>query len=67
VLAVLLTVRVRDRQVAGHARPQRRVAPGILVPHRAFGTHAYALSRKGAEKLLRKCNKASNHVDAVNP
>jgi hypothetical protein len=43
------------------------VAPGILVPHRAFGTHAYALSRKGAEKLLRKCNKASNHVDAVNP
>eukprot|EP00977_Amphora_coffeiformis_P007795 scaffold1697_cov180-Amphora_coffeaeformis.AAC.31 len=32
---------------------------------RPFGTHAYVLSKRGAEKLLRRAWKATYHVDCV--
>lgn len=44
---------------------QRRVSANIQVPLRPLGTHAYILSKRGAEKLLRRASKATWHVDCV--
>ena len=51
--------------VAGGGRVTRRVTEHCHVPRRPFGTHAYALSRRGAAKLLGKASLATGHVDAV--
>eukprot|EP00545_Synedropsis_sp_CCMP1620_P009539 CAMPEP_0119013464 /NCGR_PEP_ID=MMETSP1176-20130426/8463_1 /TAXON_ID=265551 /ORGANISM="Synedropsis recta cf, Strain CCMP1620" /LENGTH=384 /DNA_ID=CAMNT_0006966555 /DNA_START=20 /DNA_END=1174 /DNA_ORIENTATION=+ len=49
----------------GDGRRQRRVSSNIQIPHRPLGTHAYILSKRGAEKLLRRASKATWHVDCV--
>lgn len=49
----------------GDGRKQRKVTPHIQVPHRPLGTHAYILSQRGAQKLLRLASKATWHVDCV--
>jgi hypothetical protein len=46
-------------------RRARQVTPSVIVPRRPFGTHAYALSRRGAEKLLKRAAVASYHIDVV--
>lgn len=51
--------------VAGGGRRTRRVTDHCHVPRRPFGTHAYVLSKSGAEKLLRCAGTAAYHVDAV--
>ena len=51
--------------VSGGGRKPRKLSEHIHVPRRPFGTHAYALSKRGAAKLLRRASKASIHVDAV--
>jgi hypothetical protein len=51
--------------VSGGGRKPRRVTEHVYVPHRAFGTHAYALSKRGATKLLALAPVATLHVDAV--
>jgi len=51
--------------VSGGGRKAGFVTEHVHVPRRPFGTHAYALSRRGAAKLLRRCSMASMHVDAV--
>ncbi len=38
---------------------------GIHRPLRPFGTHAYAISERGARKLLTACPKANYHVDVI--
>jgi len=40
---------------------------GFLLhrPRRPMGGHAYALSKRGARKLLENCGKVSGHVDVV--
>lgn len=50
---------------SGGRRTPRTVSDHIHVPMRPFGTHAYALSKQGAEKLLRLARKATYHVDCV--
>lgn len=50
------------------ARKAFRSPPGqvaIHTPLRPFGTHAYALSERGARKLLARAPKANYHVDVV--
>lgn len=64
---------VRDANaiVAGGQRRPRKVVrtpkSGMLIhaPRRPFGTHAYLISKRGADKLLRKARLASGHVDCV--
>ena len=51
--------------VAGGRRKARQVTDHCHIPNRPFGTHAYVLSRRGAQKLLDKAAKAAAHVDAV--
>jgi len=51
--------------VAGGGRAPRKVTEHIHVPRRPFGTHAYALSKRGAAKLLRRAAIANHHIDAV--
>ena len=50
----------RDLQ-GGSSSPNLR----IFSPRRPFGTQAYILSKRGAQKLLEKAWYASNHVDCV--
>jgi len=47
----------------GSSSRQGEVA--IHTPLRPFGTHAYALSERGARKLLRAAPRANYHVDVV--
>jgi len=49
----------------GGGRKQRRVTDHVQIPHRPLGTHAYILSKRGAEKLMRCASKATWHVDCV--
>jgi len=53
--------------ITGGGRPApgttRSVSENIFVPYRPAGTHAYVVSRKGAEKLLKECPQARYHVD----
>lgn len=53
--------------MTGGGRPSpgrtRRVSPGVFVPHRPTGTHAYVVSSRGAKKLLNLLPKARYHVD----
>ena len=51
--------------IAGGGRKPRQVTEHVHVPHRPFGTHAYALSKRGAAKLLQRAPIASSHIDAV--
>lgn len=52
---------------SGGGRPSpgatRTVAPGVFVPHRPAGTHAYMVSKRGAKRLLEELPKACYHVD----
>jgi len=50
---------------AGGGRRPKWVSPHVAVPRRPFGTHAYVVSRRGAEKLHAKLTKASYHIDGV--
>ena len=50
---------------AGGGRRTRWISPHVAVPRRPFGTHAYVVSRRGAEKLLSRLRKASYHIDGV--
>jgi len=51
----------------GGGRPSpgktRKISPGVFVPHRPAGTHAYMVSQKGAQRLLKDLPKACYHVD----
>lgn len=51
----------------GGGRPSpgktRRVSPNVFVPHRPAGTHAYLVSLKGAERLVKELPLACYHVD----
>jgi len=53
--------------ITGGGRPSpgktRMISPNVFVPFRPAGTHAYMVSRKGAEKLSRLCPKPRYHVD----
>jgi len=53
--------------VTGGGRPSpgktRSISELISVPYRPAGTHAYVVSQKGAQTLLRECPKARYHVD----
>ena len=51
--------------MSGGRRKPRRISEHIHIPMRPFGTHAYVLSKRGAEKLLRLAYKATYHVDCV--
>ena len=51
--------------VAGGGRTRQRTSKHSHVPRRPFGTHAYVLSRRGAEKLVRKAGIVNGHVDVV--
>mmetsp|Transcript_88730 Transcript_88730/g.253606 ORF Transcript_88730/g.253606 Transcript_88730/m.253606 type:complete len:285 (-) Transcript_88730:72-926(-) len=44
-------------------RRRREISEGIYVPRRPAGTHAYAVSAKGARALARMCPKAAFHID----
>eukprot|EP00546_Thalassionema_frauenfeldii_P011802 CAMPEP_0178907302 /NCGR_PEP_ID=MMETSP0786-20121207/7294_1 /TAXON_ID=186022 /ORGANISM="Thalassionema frauenfeldii, Strain CCMP 1798" /LENGTH=210 /DNA_ID=CAMNT_0020579083 /DNA_START=271 /DNA_END=900 /DNA_ORIENTATION=+ len=50
---------------AGGCRQQKQIAEHIHIPKRPFGTHAYAISKRGAKKLLDLAWKATYHVDSV--
>eukprot|EP00536_Pseudo-nitzschia_multiseries_P004115 jgi/Psemu1/9282/gm1.9282_g len=53
---------------AGGGRQPRRTlegAPHCHVPRRPLGAHAYIVSKRGANKLLEGCYRASGHVDVV--
>eukprot|EP00553_Chaetoceros_curvisetus_P003634 CAMPEP_0204633146 /NCGR_PEP_ID=MMETSP0717-20131115/26473_1 /ASSEMBLY_ACC=CAM_ASM_000666 /TAXON_ID=230516 /ORGANISM="Chaetoceros curvisetus" /LENGTH=93 /DNA_ID=CAMNT_0051651201 /DNA_START=96 /DNA_END=373 /DNA_ORIENTATION=- len=39
--------------------------PFIHVPMCPYGMHAYIISPRGAAKLLKRCPRASYHVDVV--
>eukprot|EP00930_Biecheleria_cincta_P049748 TRINITY_DN34948_c0_g1_i1.p1 TRINITY_DN34948_c0_g1~~TRINITY_DN34948_c0_g1_i1.p1 ORF type:complete len:428 (-),score=72.35 TRINITY_DN34948_c0_g1_i1:114-1397(-) len=41
----------------------RTISPHLFVPYKPAGTHAYMISRKGAEVLANACPKARFHVD----
>ncbi|CAL1155452.1 unnamed protein product [Cladocopium goreaui] len=51
----------------GGGRPSpgktRRVSDNVFVPHRPAGTHAYLVSLKGAERLVKELPLACYHVD----
>lgn len=47
----------------GGKRPLKLINDYRYQPRRPAGTHAYMVSRKGAEKLLKLCSKATYHVD----
>lgn len=53
--------------ITGGGRPSpsksRSISKNLFVPYRPAGTHAYMISQKGAEKLLRLCPKPRYHVD----
>mmetsp|Transcript_10641 Transcript_10641/g.28443 ORF Transcript_10641/g.28443 Transcript_10641/m.28443 type:complete len:467 (+) Transcript_10641:67-1467(+) len=53
--------------ITGGGRPSpgksRTISPNVFVPYRPAGTHAYMVSRKGAQALLRMCPKPRYHVD----
>jgi len=51
----------------GGRRPRRTLegAPHCHFPRRPLGAHAYLLSKRGADKLLEGCWRASGHVDVV--
>eukprot|EP00316_Scyphosphaera_apsteinii_P024345 CAMPEP_0119318024 /NCGR_PEP_ID=MMETSP1333-20130426/45337_1 /TAXON_ID=418940 /ORGANISM="Scyphosphaera apsteinii, Strain RCC1455" /LENGTH=326 /DNA_ID=CAMNT_0007324119 /DNA_START=180 /DNA_END=1160 /DNA_ORIENTATION=+ len=49
----------------GGTRRCRKVSDRLFVPRKPGGTHAYAVSQRGASKLLRLLPKASFHVDLV--
>jgi GR25 family glycosyltransferase involved in LPS biosynthesis len=51
--------------VGGGWRWPRSLSARVHVPFRAFGTHAYAISPRGARKLLELCPRANFHVDVV--
>lgn len=51
--------------MSGGGRKNRQVTEHCHVPRRALGAHAYVLSKRGAEKLLRYAWTASGHVDVV--
>jgi GR25 family glycosyltransferase involved in LPS biosynthesis len=51
--------------VSGGRRTPRMISEHVHIPKRPFGTHAYVLSKRGAEKLLRLAWKATYHVDCV--
>jgi GR25 family glycosyltransferase involved in LPS biosynthesis len=51
--------------MSGGGRKRRRITPHIHVPHRPLGAHAYALSKRGAAKLLQGASKVTGHVDVV--
>jgi len=51
--------------LAGGMRWPRNHSAAILTPLRPFGTHAYALSVRGARKLLAAAPRASYHVDVI--
>jgi GR25 family glycosyltransferase involved in LPS biosynthesis len=51
--------------MAGGGRKRRLVTPHCHVPRRPMGMHAYLLSKKGAEKLVRQAWYASGHVDVI--
>ena len=44
---------------------EQRGGAVVHTPLRPFGTHAYAISERGARKLLRACPRANYHVDVV--
>ena len=50
---------------AGGMRWPRWHAQDVHEPLRPFGTHAYLVSPKGAEELLRRCPRVNYHVDVV--
>jgi glycosyl transferase, family 25 len=47
----------------GGKRPLKIINDYRYQPRRPAGTHAYMVSYKGAQKLLKLCSKASYHVD----
>jgi len=53
--------------LTGGGRPSpgksRTISEHLFVPYRPAGTHAYLVSRKGAEFLKNQCPKARYHVD----
>lgn len=51
----------------GLRKPQRTLegAPHCHIPRRPLGAHAYIVSKRGAQKLLKHCWKVSGHVDVV--
>jgi len=54
--------------VCGGTRPcpgkdTRLISPNVYVPYKPTGTHAYLISNRGAEKLLKEFPRASYHVD----
>ena len=54
--------------MSGGLRKPRRFlegAPSCHVPRRPLGAHAYLLSKRGAQKLLKGCWRVSGHVDVV--
>lgn len=51
------------RMVFKKGRDDRRTWGSVFVPELFGGTHAYVVSRKGCEKLLRLIPKASYHID----
>jgi len=44
-------------------RDSRLISPNVFVPYKPTGTHAYLISKRGAQTLLQKCPRASWHVD----
>ena len=44
--------------ISGGIRRTRRLSERIHVPQRPYGTHAYLISRRGAQKLLARVPKA---------
>lgn len=51
------------RMVFKKGRDDRRTWGSVFVPELFGGTHAYVVSRKGCEKLLRLFPKANYHID----
>eukprot|EP01039_Chlorochromonas_danica_P000430 gene431-464_t len=47
----------------GGNRHLKRISASLYEPIRPAGTHAYMVSREGAQKLLSLCPKATYHVD----
>ena len=47
----------------GGKRPLKLINDYRYQPRRPAGTHAYMVSKKGAQKLLTLCSKATYHVD----
>jgi len=53
--------------ITGGGRPSpgksRTISPNVFVPYRPAGTHAYMVSQKGAQALVKMCPKPRYHVD----